>query len=108
MWCGVSFRRFSRRWLPERSHFFSAEFQQRALAVLCSAHRQRAEGGGALGHLPLEILQEIIALAAEKRDASKEDYDDLAAVTSRARHLFLPAPGSSGLRDSLFDAVFGL
>ena len=38
----------------------------------------------------------------------EEDYDGLATVCSGARHLFLPAPGSSGNRDHLFDAVFGL
>ena len=32
VWCGVSFRRFTRLWTPERSHFFSPSFQERALA----------------------------------------------------------------------------
>ena len=115
MWCGVSFRRFTRLWTPERSHFFSAPFQRRALAVLCAAHRLRnqspAEGGGGgatLGALPTELLLDCIALSAGKHETSKEDYDDLATVCSGARHLFLPAPGSSGNRDHLFDAVFGL
>ena len=33
VWCGVSFRRFTRIWTPERSHFFSGAFQGRALAT---------------------------------------------------------------------------
>ena len=41
-------------------------------------------------------------------DGGRDDYDDLATVNSGQRHLFLPAPGSSGIRDHLFDAVFGL
>ena len=61
-----------------------------------------------LGALPHDLLVDIIALAVDRGDASKEDYDSLEVVCSEARHLFLPAPGSSGLRDTLFDAVFGL
>ena len=106
VWCGVSFRRFTRIWTPERSHFFSAAFQGRALTALCCAHRLR--GVATLGVLPTDILLDIIAQSAEKHESSKEEYDDLATVISGARHLFLPAPGSSGLRESLFDAVFGL
>ena len=112
VWCGVSFRRFTRLWTPERSHFFSEAFQRRALATLCAAHRLRAQppaGGGAhLGWLPTDLLIDIVAAAALKHEASKEDYDDLQTVVSGARHLFLPAPGSSGVRDHLFDACFGL
>ena len=47
-------------------------------------------------------------MAAEKHEKAKADYDSLDTVCSGARHLFLPAPGSSGMRDHLFDAVFGL
>ena len=122
VWCGVSFRRFTRLWTPERSHFFPQSFQRRALAVLCCAHRLRTEGmddTGAtvarsprpcatLASLPHELLLDLIAMSAQKHEAAREEYDDLDTVCSGARHLFLPAPGSSGLRDSLFDAVFGL
>ena len=38
----------------------------------------------------------------------RDDYDDLATINGGARHLFLPAPGSSGNRERLFDACFGL
>ena len=61
-----------------------------------------------LGDLPTDLLVDICAAAAGKEDSGKEDYDDLRTVCSGARHVFLPAPGSSGQRDSLFDAVFGL
>ena len=111
VWCSVSFRRFTRLWTPERSHFFAAPFQRRALAVLCAAHRLRTTDGATatnLGSLPTELLYDCIALSAAKHETSKEDYDDLDTVCSGRRHLFLPAPGSSGNRDHLFDAVFGL
>ena len=113
VWCGVSFRRFTRIWTPERSHFFSDAFQKRALAVLCCHARLAAHPppgvGSTLGSLPLDLLVDIIASAVDKKvDASKEDYDDMDTVISGAKHLFLPAPGSSGVRESLFDAVFGL
>ena len=112
IWCGVSFRRFTRIWTPERSHFFTEAFQRRALATLCAAHRLRTQppdgATATLGSLPDEILLEIIANSAERHEKSKEDYDDLDTVVSGARHLFLPAPGSSGVRDHLFDACFGL
>ena len=108
VWCGVSFRRFTRIWTPDRSHFFSEAFQRRALAVLCCHARQLRTGEGTLGCLPLELLHDIIAASADKRDASKEDYDDMGTVCSDSKHLFLPAPGSSGVRDALFDATFGL
>jgi hypothetical protein len=111
IWCGVSFRRFTRLWMPERTHFFPAAFQARALAVLCVAHRQRVTQPAAthLGALPSDLLLEIIAQSAEKHESAKEDYDGLDACCNPAvRHLFLPAPGSSGNRDHLFDATFGL
>ena len=110
VWCGVSYRRFTRLWTPERSHFFPETFQRRALATLCSAQRLRAEHPArcTLGSLPPDLLLEIIASSAEKHESAKESYDDLDTVTSGARHLFLPAPGSSGLRDELFDAIFAL
>ena len=113
VWCGVSFRRFTRIWTPERSHFFSDAFQRRALAVLCchatlAAHPPPGVRAS-LGSLPLDLMLDIIALTVDKRvDASKEEYDDLDTVTSGAKHLFLPAPGSSGVREALFDAIFGL
>lgn len=112
VWCGVSFRRFTRLFSPERAHFFPAAFQARALATLCCAHRLRQQPprgvSATLGDLPMDLLIHIIASSAEKHESAKEDYDDLRTVCSGARHLFLPAPGSSGLRDSLYDAVFGL
>ena len=110
VWCGVSFRRFTKLWTPERTHFFPLAFQARALAVLCVAHRLRDEkpSGAHLGALPSDLLYEIIAASAERHESAKEDYDDLSTVCSGARHVFLPAPGSSGVRDHLFDACFGL
>ena len=103
VWCGVSFRRFARLWTPERHHFFVPEFQQRVLAVLCCAKRNAH-----LGALPLELLHAIVAASAGTTDARRDDYDDRATIESGARHLFLPAPGSAGVREALFDAVFGL
>ena len=41
-------------------------------------------------------------------DSRRDDYDDMAVVESGAQHLFLPAPGSAGVREALFDGVFGL
>ena len=86
-----------------RQSCFNTGFRRRALAVMCAAKRSRL-----LARLPAEVLCDIIALAASKADARRDDYDDLATVRSGARHLFLPAPGSSGIREALFDAVFGL
>ena len=113
IWCGVSFRRFTRMWSPERSHFFPASFQERALAVLCCAHRLRQQPptgvSATLGDLPFDLLIHCISLSAQKHEQAREDYDDMrTCVDPGTRHLFLPAPGSSGLRDSLYDAVFGL
>ena len=110
VWCGVSFRRFTRVWTPERSHFFAEAFQRRALAVLCAAHRLRAErpAGAHLGQLPVDLLLDVIAASAAPTERAKEDYDSIETVCSGARHLFVPAPGSSGHRDHLFDAIFGL
>lgn len=108
VWCGISFRRFTRIWTPERSHFFSVELQARALCVLSCAARLRHEPAASLGSLPAELLLDIIARSAERRDLCREEFDDLRAVCSGRRHLFLPAPGSSGLREALFDAIFGL
>ena len=71
--------------------------------------RNRAQrSGSAFGVLPDELLHDILAFASSKKDARRDDYDDLSTVNSGQRHLFLPAPGSSGIRDHLFDAVFGL
>mmetsp|Transcript_12493 Transcript_12493/g.27018 ORF Transcript_12493/g.27018 Transcript_12493/m.27018 type:complete len:145 (-) Transcript_12493:504-938(-) len=61
-----------------------------------------------IADLPADLLYSIIAQSACRGDSTKEEYDDMQTVCSGARHLFLPAPGSSGLRDTLFDAVFGL
>ena len=65
IWCGVSFRRFTRLWTPERTHFFPQPFQARALATLCAAHRLRREPppgvSATLGDLPPDLLLEIIA-----------------------------------------------
>ena len=110
VWCGVSFRRFARLWTPERHHFFVPAFQARAVAVLCCAQRARATApaDAHLGALPADLLHEIIAAAAGAGDARREDYDDMDVVESGAQHLFLPAPGSAGVREALFDAVFGL
>ena len=101
--CTYRFRRFARLWTPERHHFFVPEFQQRVLAVLCCAKRNAH-----LGALPLELLHAIVAASAGATDARRDDYDDRATIESGARHLFLPAPGSAGVREALFDAVFGL
>jgi hypothetical protein len=112
VWCGVSFRRFTKLWTPERTHFFPAAFQARALATLCCAHRLRQQPPkgttATLGDLPLDLIIHIISQSAEKHERAKEDYDSLQTICSGARHVFLPAPGSSGLRDNLYDAVFGL
>lgn len=110
VWCGVSFRRFARLWTPERHHFFLPSFQQRVVAVLCCAQRARATApaGAHLGALPQEILHDILAASAGASDSRRDDYDDMAVVESGAQHLFLPAPGSAGVREALFDGVFGL
>jgi hypothetical protein len=112
VWSGVSFRRFSRIWTPERNHFFCPEFRARAMAVFCCAHRQRADRRLAttahLGSLPAAVLQMVMALSAAKGDARREEFDGMDVVCSGAKHLFLPAPGSSGVREMLFDAAFGL
>ena len=62
IWCGVSFRRFTRLWTPERTHFFPAAFQARALAVLCAAQRLRpAPLALALGVLHrVEVLGRVV------------------------------------------------
>ena len=107
VYAGVSFRRFAKIWQQERHHFFKPEFQERVFAVLLVRNRARA-AGQAFGALPDVLLHNILAFASSKKDARRDDYDDLATVNSGQRHLFLPAPGSSGIRDHLFDAVFGL
>merc|ERR1712166_89794 len=108
IWSGVTFRRFARIWTPERTHFFSAEFQRRALTVLCCAWRHQKEARH-LGMLSKDVLLTIIAETATKADSHRDSYDDLQAVCDRRlQHLFLPAPGSSADRDAVFDAVFGL
>ena len=107
VYAGVSFRRFAKIWQPERHHFFKPQFQARVMAMLLARNRAR-RSGSAFGVLPDELLHDILAFASSKKDARRDDYDDLATVNSGQRHLFLPAPGSSGIRDHLFDAVFGL
>ena len=54
------------------------------------------------------ILGSILAFSADKRDSIIDGYDSLETIHSGAHHVFLPAPGSSGIREALFDAVFGL
>ena len=107
VYAGVSFRRFALIWRPERHVFFKPQFQARVVAVLAAAVRAR-KTGGALGAVPDCVLHDILAFASSKQDARRDDYDDLETVNSGARHLFLPAPGSSGIRERLFDAVMGL
>ncbi|KAJ1448296.1 hypothetical protein M885DRAFT_623582 [Pelagophyceae sp. CCMP2097] len=102
VYAGVSFRRFARVWTPERHPFFSRDFQDRALCFACCASRVKR-----VRSLPDECLYSIIAFAASKADI-RDGYDDLEVVHSGARHLFLPAPGSAGIREAHFDAVFGL
>lgn len=107
VYAGVSFRRFAKIWQHERHHFFKPEFQHRVFVMLLVRNRARATGE-VFGLLPDVLLHNILAFASSKKDARRDDYDDLATVNSGQRHLFLPAPGSSGIRDHLFDAVFGL
>lgn len=107
VYAGVSFRRFARIWSAERHRFFRPEFQRRVLAVLGVAARKR-KTGSALGRVPDVLLHDIFAYASSKKDAARDDYDGLATINAGARHLFLPAPGSAGIRERLFDAVFGL
>ena len=54
------------------------------------------------------MMAVILAFAAGKRDSVINGYDSLETIHSGAHHVFLPAPGSSGIREALFDAVFGL
>mmetsp|Transcript_31499 Transcript_31499/g.104220 ORF Transcript_31499/g.104220 Transcript_31499/m.104220 type:complete len:250 (-) Transcript_31499:233-982(-) len=111
VWCGVSFRRFARLWTPERHHFFQPSFQARVFAVLCCALRQRTtlpSSTAALASLPTDLLHVILAASAGEGDSRRDGYDDMAAVESGCQHLFLPAPGSAGVREALFDGVFGL
>ena len=122
VWAGVSFRRFAKIWTPERHRFFRHSFKEAVFAVLACAARTRRDraakvakrGPGAtcaavvLGDLPDDCLYSILAYAASKKDARIDGYDDLATVNSGSHHLFLPAPGSSGIREQLFDATFGL
>ena len=115
VWAGVSFRRFAKLWTPERHCFFRREFRRRVAAVLLAAARQRATSGGGgsgaccgLGSLPEDCMNSIIAFSATPSDSIISGYDSLETIRSGALHLFLPAPGSSGIREALFDAVFGL
>ena len=103
VWAGVTFRRFSQLWTPERHCFFTQDFRARVRCVLLVAGRHRGLGG-----LPGDCLHSILAFAAGKRDSVINGYDSLETIHSGAHHVFLPAPGSSGIREALFDAVFGL
>jgi hypothetical protein len=107
VYAGVSFRRFAKIWMPERHHFFKPDFQQRVETFLKVVNRAQHEGTN-LGNIPEVLLHHILGYASSKKDARRDDYDDLAMINSGQRHLFLPAPGSSGNRERLFDAVFGL
>ena len=57
-----------RLWTPQQTHLFPRQFQERALATLCAAHRMRTcpPTGAAvsLGDLPSELLLQIIAAAS--------------------------------------------
>ena len=107
VYAGVSFRRFAQIWRPERHQFFKPDFQARVETLLAAAVRGRSTGA-ALGRVPDVVLHDVLAFASSKGDARRDDYDDLATINGGARHLFLPAPGSSGNRERLFDACFGL
>eukprot|EP00936_MAST-01D_sp_MAST-1D-sp1_P000665 g665.t1 len=127
VWAGISFRRFARLWTPERNQFFRPEFRRRVKIVLLLCARQRAAtctatgaprgaaaaaattaSGCCLGSLPDECLHSIIAFAAAPSDSIIDGYDSIETIRSGALHVFLPAPGSSGMREALFDEVFGL
>ena len=111
IWAGVSFRRFSKIWTPPRHCFFRPEFKARAVAIVACAWWLRRHGDPAtcsLAGLPDELLFSIVAFSADKKDSRRDSYDDLDTVLGGAQHLFLPAPGSSGMRETLFDGVFGL
>ena len=115
VWAGISFRRFARLWTRERHHFFRYEFRRRVMAILLVCARQRATAvtaasapGCCLGSLPDECLHSIIAFSAAPSDSIVNGYDSIDTIRSGAQHLFLPAPGSSGMREALFDEVFGL
>ena len=110
VWSGVTFRRFSKMWTRERHCFFKPEFRARVHALLLTAARLAALRPDAPGlhNLPDDCLNSIIAFSAVPRDTVIDGYDSLETVHSGAHHVFLPAPGSSGIREALFDAVFGL
>ena len=95
----------------QRHHFFQPSFQARVFVVLCCALRQRTtlpSSTAALASLPTDLLHVILAASAGEGDSRRDGYDDMAAVESGCQHLFLPAPGSAGVREALFDGVFGL
>ena len=121
VWSGVTFRRFAKLWTPERHCFFTAVFRSRVRTVLLVASRHRSNrtatgtatgngngNGAGLDSLPADCLGSILAFSADKRDSIIDGYDSLETIHSGAHHVFLPAPGSSGIREALFDAVFGL
>ena len=109
VWSGVSFRRFAKLWTPERHCFFKRDFRNRVFALLLSAlrHRSRSQSCG-LDDLPEECLNSILAYSASEKDSVIDGYDSIATIHAGAHHVFVPAPGSSGIREALFDAVFGL
>mmetsp|Transcript_5498 Transcript_5498/g.6843 ORF Transcript_5498/g.6843 Transcript_5498/m.6843 type:complete len:87 (-) Transcript_5498:161-421(-) len=85
------------------------------MAVLCCVSCQKKKKQAqiekpstSLADLPDCVLHSILAMSSSKVDSRREGFDDLEVVHSGAKHLFLPAPGSSGIREALFDAVFGL
>ena len=56
-----------RLWTPQQTQLFPRQFQERALATLCVAHRLRTNpptGVVCLGDVPAEILLDIIAASA--------------------------------------------
>ena len=72
---GRCLTRFARRqgddaklWTPQQTYLFPRQFQQRALATLCAAHRTRKHPppgvAVSLGDLPSELLFQIIAASS--------------------------------------------
>ena len=121
VWSGVSFRRFAKLWTPERHCFFTRRFRAVVFTFLLVKLRAQMQlegqtsnmtgedgGSGVLARLPEDCLYSILAFSAGPKDSTVDGYDTIETVHSGAHHVFLPAPGSSGIREALFDAVFGL
>ena len=111
VYAGVSFRRFKKVWRPELHHLFKNSFKETVMQFLLARNRLARSSSSVLGIMPDVLVHEILACASSPADALSGragEYDCVEEINSGRRHLFLPAPGSSGLRDHLFDAVFGL